>query len=195
MIGAGDRIVPVSGYRSLEEQVAIYQDSLGENGRDFTEKYVALPDHSEHQTGLAIDLGLAKEEIDFIRPDFPYEGICQKFRENAAAYGWIERYAKDKTRITGIAQEPWHFRYVGCPHAAIMAEKNLALEEYMDFLKQFGMEHPYCYQAESGAKTEIYYQPVQGEQTTICIPDGYTVRVSGNNMDGFLVTQMEENYA
>ena len=57
-ISAGNSIVPVSGYRSLEEQTAIYDGSLKDNGEDFTRKYVALPNHSEHQTGLAIDLGL-----------------------------------------------------------------------------------------------------------------------------------------
>jgi len=71
-ISAGNSIVPVSGYRSLEEQKNIYYNSLRDNGEDFTRKYVALPNHSEHQTGLAVDLGLNKEEIDFIRPDFPY---------------------------------------------------------------------------------------------------------------------------
>ena len=56
---------PVSGWRSFEEQTDIYQNSLVRNGRSFTRKYVALPGHSEHQTGLAIDLslrGLALEE-------------------------------------------------------------------------------------------------------------------------------------
>ena len=51
-ISAGNSIVPVSGYRSLEEQTAIYDGSLKDNGEDFTRKYVALPNHSEHQTGL-----------------------------------------------------------------------------------------------------------------------------------------------
>ena len=57
-ISSGNAIVPVSGYRTLEEQVNIYNTSLKDNGEEFTRKYVALPNHSEHQTGLAIDLGL-----------------------------------------------------------------------------------------------------------------------------------------
>ena len=63
-ISAGNSIVPVSGYRSLEEQTAIYDGSLKDNGEDFTRKYVALPNHSEHHTGLAIDLGLNEKEIE-----------------------------------------------------------------------------------------------------------------------------------
>ena len=124
-------IVPVSGWRSLEEQLTIYEESLQENGPEFTAKFVAMPGHSEHQTGLAIDLGLRQPEIDFIRPAFPYEGICQRFRELAPAYGFIERYPADKEHITGIAHEPWHFRYVNMPHSEIMAFKGLTLEEYL----------------------------------------------------------------
>lgn len=124
-------IVPVSGWRSQEEQTAIYEASLRENGPAFTAKFVALPGHSEHQTGLAIDLGLLQPEIDVIRPAFPYKGICQKFRELAPAYGFIERYPAGKEQITGIAHEPWHFRYVGTPHSEIMACQGLTLEEYL----------------------------------------------------------------
>ena len=124
-------IVPVSGWRSLEEQLKIYEESLRENGPEFTARFVAMPGHSEHQTGLAIDLGLRQPEIDLIRPAFPYEGICQRFRELAPAYGFIERYPAGKEHITGIAHEPWHFRYVGTPHSEIMASKCLTLEEYL----------------------------------------------------------------
>ena len=89
-LGGGEALCPVSGWRSREEQEAIYTRSLQEHGRRFTEQYVALPGHSEHQTGLAVDLGLRSETIDFLRPDFPYEGICQKFREQAVFHGFIQ---------------------------------------------------------------------------------------------------------
>lgn len=124
-------IVPVSGWRSMREQEEIYRDSLAENGREFTEKYVALPGHSEHQTGLAIDLGLRQDEVDFIRPAFPYDGICQKFRQLAPRFGFVERYPEGKESVTGIAHEPWHFRYVGRPHAEKMTQLGLTLEEYL----------------------------------------------------------------
>ena len=88
-IGSRGDIVPVSGYRSFKEQTDIYEKSMIESGREFTEKFVALPNHSEHQTGLAIDLGLNKDDIDFICPDFPYEGICEEFRKLAPKYGFV----------------------------------------------------------------------------------------------------------
>lgn len=130
VIEAGDGIIAVSGYRSEDEQRRIYAQSLSENGEEFTKKYVALPGHSEHQTGLAIDLGERREYVDFIAPEFPYTGLCGRFRENAARYGFIERYPKGKEHITGIAHEPWHFRYVGREHAEAMVKEGLTLEEY-----------------------------------------------------------------
>ena len=92
-LSAEKSIIPVSGYRTLREQTDIYFTSLKDNGEDFTQKYVALPGHSEHQTGLAIDLGLNKKEIDFIRPDFPYDGICNEFRKTAPkSYIWLQPF-------------------------------------------------------------------------------------------------------
>ena len=133
-------ITAVSGWRSQEEQQEIYIRSLWENGEEFTNRFVARPGHSEHQTGLAIDLGLTQPDIDFLRPYFPYEGICQTFRERAAAYGFIERYPPGKEAVTGIAHEPWHFRYVGVPHAEIMVEHGWTLEEYHKYQKPFSWE-------------------------------------------------------
>ena len=72
--GGAREIVPVSGWRSQAEQQAIWEDTLQRRGEAFTRQYVAVPGCSEHQTGLAIDLGRAAREIDFIRPDFPGEG-------------------------------------------------------------------------------------------------------------------------
>ena len=134
-IGGQEEITAVSGYRTQNEQRAIYSDSLKDNGPDFTRKYVALPNHSEHQTGLAVDLGLQKGNIDFIRPDFPDEGICARFKAQAPSGGFIQRYKRGKENITGIADEPWHFRYLGCPHAELTECWHMALEEYIEEIK------------------------------------------------------------
>ena len=133
-LGAVGEIVPVSGWRSRAEQQQIWDGSMAENGEDFTRKYVAIPGCSEHQTGLAIDLALRSDSIDFIRPDFPYDGVCGRFRAIAADYGFIERYPAGKEKITGIAAEPWHFRYVGRPHARLMRDMGLTLEEVVVLL-------------------------------------------------------------
>lgn len=127
---AWQQICAVSGWRSQQEQQAIWEGSLAANGQEFTAKYVALPGCSEHQTGLAIDLGLRLPQIDFIRPEFPYTGIAGRFRRLAAQFGFVERYPQGKEAVCGIAHEPWHFRYVGPEHARKMQRLGLVLEEY-----------------------------------------------------------------
>ena len=183
-LGAAGEIVPVSGWRSMREQRDIWYGSMAENGTEFTRKYVALPGCSEHQTGLAIDLALRSDNIDFIRPDFPYDGICGRFRALAADYGFIERYQAGKEHITGIAAEPWHFRYVGRPHARLMSDNGLCLEEYVELLRSY----PYperlletrggVYEADVGfafAKSKLE------------LPDA-PYQISGNNVDGYIYT-------
>ena len=190
-LGGGETLCPVSGWRSREEQEAIYTRSLQEHGRRFTEQYVALPGHSEHQTGLAVDLGLRSETIDFLRPDFPYEGICQKFREQAVFHGFILRYPQGKENVTGIAHEPWHFRYVGEPHGEIMAAKHLALEEYHPFLRQFPTGKRYYLYQGKGLRAYLSYQRANPSGPTLWRPrqDTLYYSVSGDNQEGFLFTE------
>ncbi len=154
-------IVPVSGWRSGKEQKQIWEESLRENGMEFTRTYVALPGHSEHESGLAVDLGLKKDVIDFIRPDFPYDGICGVFRELAPDYGFIERYPRGKEAVTGIGHEPWHFRYIGTPHARILTESGLVLEEYAAQLsaEEGNVERVY----RKRATCETFYKMPSGE--------------------------------
>lgn len=188
-----DSIAAVSGFRSHREQEDIWDDSTKENGKEFTEKFVALPGHSEHQTGLAIDLGLKQETIDFICPEFPYTGICQVFRKKASEYGFIERYPSGKEDVTGIGHEPWHFRYVGIPHAGIMAEKELTLEEYILFIKKFpyGIK-TYCSVSGSRGIEVSYLKANEKDCTEVRIDEKRPYCISGNNTDGFIITQWRE---
>jgi D-alanyl-D-alanine dipeptidase/carboxypeptidase len=189
-------IVPVSGWRSFQEQQKIWDDTLEESGQEFTEKYVAVPGHSEHQTGLAIDLGLKQEKIDFICPAFPYNGICQAFREMASAYGFIERYPAGKEHITGIGHEPWHFRYVGVPHAEFMKKNELTLEEYLSFIKQFPYnQKPLCIQIASQDIQVSYIKAETEDSTKLEVDNTTPFSVSGNNMDGFILTEWRSSYA
>ncbi len=183
------QVKPVSGFRTLKEQQGIYLESLIENGEAFTQKYVAIPGCSEHQTGLAIDLAAGGREIDFIRPDFPYTGIYGQFREASVQYGFIERYPAGREAITKIAHEPWHFRYVGYPHSKIMTENALTLEEYIDYVKRFSLsEEPLCF-SQGTNEIEISFVPVSsGEKTSAEIPEGALYQWSGNNEDGIIMT-------
>ena len=183
-LGAVGEIVPVSGWRSRAEQQQIWDGSMAENGEDFTRKYVALPGCSEHQTGLAIDLALRAEEIDFIRPAFPYDGVCGQFRALAADYGFIERYEAGKERVTGIAAEPWHFRYVGRPHARLMRERGLCLEEYVELLRAFHYPGRLLEARGEAYEAEIGFA---GARDSFALPDA-PYQVSGNNVDGYIYT-------
>jgi D-alanyl-D-alanine dipeptidase/carboxypeptidase len=190
---AMDTIVVVSGYRSIEEQRHIYDKSLLENGIEFTSSYVARPGESEHQTGLAVDVGEILGNVDFIRPSFPDHGVCELFKQLAADYGFIQRYQDGKMNLTNIACEPWHYRYVGFPHSVIMKQMGLCLEEYIEFVKQFTYQRPYRYiNNQSPTTIEIYYVPA--DEGTITIPilnselSSERYHWSGNNKDGFIVT-------
>jgi len=175
--------VPVSGYRSRDDQERLYSGSLQKNGAAFTRRYVALPDCSEHQTGLAVDLAEASGEIDPIRPAFPDTGICGEFRSLAAKYGFIERYRKYKESLTGISSEPWHYRYIGYPHAVLMEEMDLCLEEYIALLKAFPCDGTHLFYD----RTEIFYAGAERALRGLTLPED-VAQVSGNNIDGFIVT-------
>ena len=176
-------IVPVSGWRSQAQQQAIWDDTMKTEGEIFTRQYVALPGCSEHQTGLAMDLALSAPEIDFIRPHFPQDGVCGLFRQLAARYGFVQRYRRHKEPLTGIAEEPWHFRYVGVPHACLMEENDLCLEEYGDFVRE---NRPVC-RLENGQTAQVTYLPCPQEPTDITLPDG-RCQLSGDNVAGFFLT-------
>lgn len=131
-----DKIMVVDGYRTKEDQIELWENTLKERGRQFTESYVARPGCSEHESGLAIDLGLVRAKHDLIRPTFAKGRVVEKFLKEMKHYGFILRYPNGKQEITGIEYEPWHFRYVGTPHSEIMANQGWVLEEYVDYIKQ-----------------------------------------------------------
>ena len=174
-LGCTGEIVPVSGYRSRAEQEAIFSSSLRENGEAFTRAYVALPGCSEHQTGLAIDLGENRPDLDFIR--------------RAAEYGFILRYPEDKAAVTGIQFEPWHFRYVGWPHARLMERDGLVLEEYHRLLEGYPESGPHLRFQDRGRSFELYTVSRDNlEDLPRRLPGNTLCQWSGNNSSGAVVT-------
>ena len=131
-----DGLLPIvySGYRSQETQQSIYDRNLAGNLADgysleeakaLTRQWVALPGTSEHQLGLAVD-------IDSEDPDqCSDEAVWAWLWEHCAEYGFILRYPAEKTDITGIGYEPWHFRYVGKEAAQSIMSEGITLEEYL----------------------------------------------------------------
>lgn len=120
----GFSLTLISGYRSYSTQNIIYNNYIKRWGQEYTDTVSARPGHSEHQTGLAFDVGQLSNSYGETK-----EGIWLK--ENCYKYGFILRYLKGKEDITGYAYEPWHIRYVGVDVATEIMQKNLTLEEYL----------------------------------------------------------------
>ncbi len=120
----GHSLPTKSAYRSYSTQDALYNRYKTNKGQEFADKRSARPGHSEHQTGLAFDIGLCSVKLG-VMP----EGIW--LRENAHKYGFIIRYPQYKEAITGYGYEPWHVRYVGVEIATEIMTKNITLEEYL----------------------------------------------------------------
>lgn len=181
-----------SSYRSKDAQTKIYNESVKATGQKSTSYYVAVPGFSEHQTGYCFDTAAYNYMGEMIELDG--EGEYEWLAENCQNYGFILRYPNDKTNITGIGYEAWHFRYVGVPHATFIQEHKLCLEEYIEGIKDYTFEKGgllidrgnrgkwvafYCPKLEAFNNTDI---PVPSDSAKC----PYTV--SGNNIDGFIVT-------
>ena len=113
-----------SSYRSYQDQENICNTFKDLYGEGYVTKYVALPGFSEHQTGLAFDIGSTSSKI------FAESKEYEWMKENAYKYGFILRFTKANAYITGFRSEPWHYRYVGKKVAKYIYDNNISLEEY-----------------------------------------------------------------
>lgn len=125
----GELPLVVSGYRTQEKQQSLYDDKIAKFKKEgYSEseavqlagQWVALPGYSEHQLGFAVDINGAVYDV--------YSWL----QENSYKYGFIFRYPGSKTDITGVAEEVWHYRYVGKEAAKEIYERGICLEEYLD---------------------------------------------------------------
>lgn len=126
-----------SAYRSIDKQYSLYYNRVNQylkNGKNqeeaekLTQKTINKPGASEHNLGLAID-------FNKVTKDFENTSAFKWLVKNAEKYGFILRYKKEKENITYVDYEPWHWRYVGKEHAKAMNEKQMCLEEYIEYLK------------------------------------------------------------
>lgn len=113
-----------SSYRSYQDQENICNTFKDLYGEGYVTKYVALPGFSEHQTGLAFDIGSTSSKV------FAESKEYEWMKENAYKYGFILRFTKANAYITGFRSEPWHYRYVGKKVAKYIYDNNISLEEY-----------------------------------------------------------------
>lgn len=123
----------ISVYRTVKQQEETFQRYLKSFGLEYTNKYVAKPGHSEHHTGLAIDVGILLNGKLYrtVEELLSVDHLFQAVQEKLPSYGFILRYPKGKEAITGIGYEPWHFRYIDSPEIAKgITDKGICFEEY-----------------------------------------------------------------
>ncbi|MCL2843034.1 MAG: M15 family metallopeptidase [Oscillospiraceae bacterium] len=161
-----------SGFRSEDEQQNIYQNAVDR-------AYVLPPGHSEHQLGLAVDILSSGNQSTGGMAGTPEAAWLA---EHAPAFGLLLSYPYEKQNITGVAYEPWHFRYVGRVHAWYMGRQNFVLEEYINYLQRVGGTTTTF----DGRTYYILYQ--QPEGGTILVPEGLDFQVSSANTGGYIVT-------
>ena len=157
-----------SAYRSGKLQ----QQMFDKHGAEF-----ALPrGHSEHQTGLSIDIGSTQGKMDNT-----LEG--KWLEENAARFGFVLRYPANKVDITQIGYEPWHFRYVGLPHSLIMQDEQIVLEEYIELLQRKKL-------IEKTVNNTNYIVQYTKNEDIAYIPETAHYTISGDNIGGFIITSI-----
>lgn len=116
-----------TSYRSYQNQETMYENTRVKSGSRAADNTVARPGHSDHQTGLSIDVYEIKYQAMATFKDSP---AYTWLKENAYKYGFIERYPEGKEYITGFTYEPWHWRYVGEEAAKTIYEENITFDEY-----------------------------------------------------------------
>ena len=127
---AGLQMQSQSAYRSYPTQVTVYNRYVNERGQAGADLTSARPGHSEHQTGLSIDISSVPANCS-LAACFGETPHGQWLAANAYRFGFILRYPADKTPVTGYEYEPWHFRYVGVPLATEMHTRGITtLEEF-----------------------------------------------------------------
>lgn len=119
-----------SSYRDYASQEAVYNDYKTSLGERRANEIAARPGHSEHQTGLVVDMTSTTEPN---AESFSDSEAYKWLKEHAHEYGWIERYPEDKTYITGYSPESWHWRYVGKDVAKVIHDEGITYDEYYAF--------------------------------------------------------------
>lgn len=123
----GLTILITSAYRSYEYQEMLFNNYVAQDGLEKAQTYSAKPGHSEHQTGLTVDIRTPQFDIK----DFEDTDESNWIKDNSYKFGFIVRYPKDKENITGYQYEPWHLRYVGQDLAKYLYDNQLTFDEYI----------------------------------------------------------------
>lgn len=145
---------------------------------------------SEHHTGYAVDFKVVTDDKKI--SVLENSGIFSWIYENSYKYGLVQRYTEDKAYLTDVLARSYHFRYVGIPHAYYMHENNLCLEEYIDLLENYEFDKKHLEINTDTYAYEVYYIRAETEgNTKVYVPKNSEYSISGNNIDGFIVTVLK----
>ncbi len=175
----------VDAYRSAQRQDDVFNAAGGVNSFE--------KNHSDFQTGYSLQLNYIDGNTyplnDKNNADAKAAGDI--IANLADDYGFIQRYPAGKSALTGLKDGvmPYLYRYVGIPHARVMAEGGYCLEEYIEFIKNYTEAHQLRVQ-DGESVYHVFYVPAaaEGADTTFNVPKNHDYTVSGNNVDGFIVT-------
>jgi len=120
----------VSGYRSYQEQDALFRFYVQQMGEARASRFSAQPGHSEHQMGTALDLGSPENGYQ-LEESFGLTRAGVWMQQHAAGFGFVLSYPQGREDVTGYAYEPWHYRYVGMDVAQKVVASGLTLTEYL----------------------------------------------------------------
>lgn len=140
-----------------------------------------LPDRV---TGYCVDLCIWDEDGNMHGIGEPVSWLA----DNAYRFGFIQSYTQEDAEKTGIAAAPYHLRYVGEVHARLMHENNLTFQQYLSYVKEFTADMPLYVTTSEGLSYQVYYVAAGSGSTSIPVPDSGDYEVSGNNVDGFVVS-------
>ena len=178
-----DKLYITGAYRDIALQTTLNTNN--------PQTYPEVPGYSEHHTGLAFDLKVMSNSAPIQLRDSEYEWL----EAHCAEYGFIIRYPASKSSQTGIADEPYHLRYVGVAHATYMTEHDLCLEEYLELLRGTYSYDKSPLEFKAGEQDYLVYyvaaDTTEGATfTSIPVPPASegTYTISGDNMNGFIVT-------
>ncbi|MDD2435435.1 MAG: M15 family metallopeptidase [Bacilli bacterium] len=125
----GLTILANSTYRDNNQQSILYDNQKNRKGTEYADKLVARPGHSEHETGLAVDISTMKSGLSGFEETEEFAWV----KDNAHRFGFILRYPENKEHITGFSYEPWHYRFVGVEAAEKIYELDITFDEYYAF--------------------------------------------------------------
>ncbi|MBQ9898073.1 MAG: M15 family metallopeptidase [Ruminococcus sp.] len=165
----------IGGYRTLEEQEDKYN----------TGQSAFRGGCTDYHTARSFDMGVFPKDASsgYYSPT----GVYSWIDEHAAEYGFVVRFPEGKEAITGEPARTQTYRYVGIPHAVYMRQNGLCLEEYIELLRSYNINAPL--EITSGSTVYyVYFVPAGEGSTDVPVPSNKSYTLSGNNVDGFIVT-------